>query len=130
MSTVEAGFLRDSPAVGNSLGALVTADPSLQARYEGGKLPKTAQVTTTGDTTVHTPAAGKAIVLYWVSAINDPDATSSPLISIGFSGASTYLYSAYAIAHWEVFQGAVDQSLVVNLDGPGAVAFTMHYQEV
>jgi len=130
MATVVSGFLRDPPAVNSSLGALVTSDPSTQARFEGGKLAKTAQVTVVGDTTVHTPAAGKALALYWVSAINDPDASVSPLISIGFAGAATYLYSAYAIAHFEVFEGVTDQSLIVNLDQAGAVAITLHYREI
>jgi len=101
-----------------------------QNRYGGGKLAATAQVTASGDTTILTPAVGNKLRIFWVSAINDPDETDSPRIRVGFAGAGDYLYSAYALAHWEVFEGATDQALVVNLDQTGSVAVTVHYQEV
>lgn len=128
--TVErAGFLRAAPEGPAATGALVIVDPAVANRYAGDKLAKTAQVTASGETVVHTPAAGKAVRLFWVSAINDPDASASPRIRIGFQGAGDYLYSAYAIAHWEIFEGAANQAVVVDLDQAGAVALTMHYEE-
>lgn len=97
-------------------------------RYAGGKTARTAQVTAVGDTTIHTPAAGKKIRLYWVSALNDPDQTNTPRIILKFG--ATELYRAYAVAHWEVFDGAVDQALVCNLDQAGDVAVTVHLEEI
>lgn len=130
----QSGYLRGDPVAGAQLGPLVidgtVGVASLDLRYAGGKLAKTAQVTLAGDTTVLTPAAGRRIKLYWISAINDPDAAQSPLITIRFAGAATNLYSAYALAHWEVFTGPVDAGLVVNLDQAGDVAVTIHYEEV
>jgi hypothetical protein len=127
-NTVVGGFLRELQADG-SLGPLVTtAETADEARFGGGKLSATAQVTAAGDTTVLTPSAGMALRVYWVSAINDPDASQSPRIIVKFG--STELYRAYAIAHWEIFQGQVDQPLVVNLDQSGDVAVTVHYTQV
>jgi hypothetical protein len=108
----------------------MATEVTIGQRFAGGKLAKTAQVTAAGDTTIHTPAAGKAIRLFWISALNDPDQVQTPRITIKFSGATSNLYAAYAIAHWEIFTGAVNAPLVVNLDQSGDVAITMHYTEV
>jgi len=100
---------------------------NLVARYGGGKQVFTGTVTSSGDTTLITPGSGNAIRLFWVTAINDPDDSSTPLITIKL-GASE-VYRTYALAHWEVFVGAADESLVCNLDGAGDVAVTVHYEE-
>ncbi len=97
-------------------------------RYAGGKTPVTAQVTAAGDTTVYTPAAGKRVRLFWVSAINDPDQSVSPRIIVKFAG-GTELYRAAALAHWEIFEGALNEAVVVNLDQAADVAVTLHLQE-
>lgn len=99
-------------------------------RYSGGKLAKTISTTLVGDTTIHTPAAGKAIRLFWISALNDPDQSVSPKITIKFTGATNNLYATYGLAHWEIFTGPVDTPLLVNLDQAGDVAVTIHYQEI
>jgi hypothetical protein len=101
---------------------------ALEYRYSGGKVPATETVTASGDTTVLTPATGQAIRLFWVSAIADPDAVAPPLITVKLGALECY--RAYAIAHWEVFEGAVDAALVVNLSEAADVAVTVHYQEV
>lgn len=97
-------------------------------RYAGGKLAATAQVTASGDTTLITPATGKALRVFWVSAINNPDQSSTPRMI--FKLGTTEIYRAYALAHWEVFTGTVNQPLVVNLNQGGDVAVTVHYQEI
>lgn len=101
-------------------------------RYSGGKTPVVASVTASGDTTIHDPAAGKAIRLFWITALNDPDDAATPLIKVGFGPAAsidTELYRTYALAHWEVFEGAVDERLIVNLSAAANVAVTVHLQE-
>lgn len=122
----QSGFLRDSPDPGFGLGRLLVSDAR---RFSGGKSAMTAQVTTTGQTVILTPDTGKAITVFWVSALNDPDQAQSPRIRVGFQGASDYLYSSYAIAHWEMFTGNVNQALVVDLDQTGDVAVTVHYTQ-
>ena len=104
------------------------ATSALQSgRYGGGKTPVVATVTASGDTTVHTPAAGKAVRLFWVSAINDPDEAASPLVKVKLG--ATEVYRAFAVAHWEIFEGVVDAPLVINLSGAASVAVTAHVQE-
>lgn len=97
-------------------------------RLGGGKAPITATVASSGDTIIHTPAAGKRIRLYWVSAINDPTALSAPIIRI-LIGATEY-YRVYAVAHWEVFTGDPDEELIVNLSTAGNVQVTAHIEEI
>lgn len=102
-------------------------DITVGNRYSGGKSAKVATITASGNTTVHTPASGNAIRLFWVSAINDPDEATTPLIEIRLG--TTPFYRGYAVAHWEMFEGAVNEALIVNLSGAASVAFTAHYQE-
>lgn len=116
------------------LGALVVTgagDAALEvtqpSRYGGGKTPVTATVTASGDNTILTPGTGNKIQLYWISAINDPDDSTSPLIKIKLGGVE--LYRVYAIAHWEIFTGPTNGALVINLDSTAAVAVTAHYLE-
>lgn len=99
----------------------------LTNRYGGGKIAVCDTVTASGDTSIYTPAAGNAVRLFWVSAINDPDEETTPLIKILLG--ATEVYRAYAVAHWEVFEGAADEALVVNLSGAASVAFTAHIEE-
>lgn len=100
---------------------------SIQSRYKGGLAPVVATVTASGLTIIHTPAAGKAIRLFWVSAISDPDASASPLIRLKIGALECY--RSYGIAHWERFDGAADEPLTVTLDEAGSVAVTAHLEE-
>ena len=124
MAQEQAGFLRGTSVPGFSMGPLVTESE----RYAGGLSAATALLTS-GTTTVITPSAGKAIKVYWVSAINDPDAALSPLITVNLAGVGN-IYNAYAVAHWELFTGSINGVLQVTLDQAGSVAVTVHYKEV
>lgn len=98
----------------------------LTARYGGGKVPVVATVTTVGDTVVHTPAAGKAIRLFWVNAINkDPNNDPTIKILIG----SQEFYRVVAVSHWEPFEGIANATMKVNLSTTASVEFTAHIQE-
>lgn len=108
--------------------ASLATEATMAKRYAGGKTPVVASVTAAGDTTIHTPALGKRIRLYWLSALNDPDAASTPLINVRLGALE--VYRTYAIAHWEVFDGAVDAPLVVNLSEAGSIAVTAHLVEI
>lgn len=100
----------------------------LGGRYSGGKSAVTATATSSGDTTVYTPTAGKKVRLYWISCINDPDSSLTPLVKVKLGSAE--FYRGYAIAHWEVFDGATNAALIVNLDEAGSVSITAHYAEI
>ena len=96
-------------------------------RNLGGKSVFADVVSGVGSSTVITPGAGKAVELYWVYAVTDPDSDNSPLITIKLGNKS--LYATYAIAHWEVFRGAVGESVTVTLSQAASVAVTIHYKE-
>ncbi len=99
----------------------------LTARFGGGKSALTTTVTNSGDTTVLTPDVGKALTVYWVSAIVDPDQATTPLIKVKLG--TTELYRVYVLAHWEPFTGAVNVALVINLQTNSEVSVTIHYTQ-
>lgn len=87
-----------------------------------------ATVTTSGSTTVYTPASGNRIRLRWIYALNDPDLTSSPLIRV-FLGADEK-YRVYALAKRQLTTGPVDGALIVNLSEAASVAVTVLLEEI
>lgn len=87
-----------------------------------------ATVTASGNTTVHTPAAGKRIRLHWMYAINDPSATTPPLIKV-FLGADEK-YRVYALSKRQMATGPMDGALIINLSTAGSVAVTALIEEV
>jgi hypothetical protein len=87
-----------------------------------------ATVTASGNTTVYTPLAGKRIRLRWMYAINDPTATTTPLIKV-FLGASEK-YRVYALSKRQLVIGPVDGALIVNLSAAGSVAVTALLEEI
>lgn len=87
-----------------------------------------ATVTASGNTTVHTPAAGKRIRLHWMYAINDPSAATNPLIKV-FLGADEK-YRVYALSKRQLATGPVNGALILNLSTTGSVAVTALIQEV
>lgn len=99
---------------------------TLDRRFGGSKLAYAAVLTATSDIT---PTSGKAIRLLWVAFIPNPDNSSANLVTVGFVAAATSLYTGYALAHWERFDGAVDQHLRITLANSQPVAVTVHYEE-
>jgi hypothetical protein len=116
------------PTHGAVTGILAEVLEGIAERYGGGKLPVTATITDPGPTPIHTPAPGKRIKLYWVTAVNDPDQPSSPLIMIRIG--DNEVYRNYAISHWEPLVGEPDDPLIVDLATAGSVAVTAHFKEV
>ena len=87
-----------------------------------------ATVTTAGDTTLYTPQSGKRVRMRWCYAINDPSATTSPLIKVFLGG--TEVYRVYAISKRQLVLGPVDGVLKINLSATGSVAVTVLLEEV
>jgi hypothetical protein len=87
-----------------------------------------ATVTASGDTTIHTPAAGMAIRLRWIYAINDPASTNPPLIKVRLGG--TEVYRVWALSKRQLVLGAVDAPLIINLSTTGTVAVTAILEEI
>lgn len=86
-----------------------------------------ATVTAAGNTTIHTPAAGKAIRLVWIYAINDPTATTPTLIKVSLG--ATELYRVWALSKRQLSTGVINAPLVINLSAAGAVAVTAILEE-
>ena len=96
----------------------------LDYRFSGGKTAFASTVTAAGNTTLITPATGNRIQLYWLSFLPSSDNANANLVKIGFGTTTvlTELYRAYAMAHWELFTGAVNQSVIINTVSAEAVA--------
>lgn len=114
-------------SIPNVAGTVSVLSQDLDYRYSGGKTARTQLVAAAGDTTLVTPAAGKAIRLFWVSFVPSPDNQAANLFQVRIGSSAKYL--GYAVAHWEVFDGAADESLIVNAATSAPVAVTVHYQE-
>lgn len=84
-------------------------------------------ITSSGSTTVYTPASERRIRLHWTYAISDPDGSSNPLIQV-FIGANEK-FRAYAISKRQVVTGEVDESLSITLSKAGSVAVTFLIEE-
>lgn len=87
-----------------------------------------ATVTAAGSTTLYTPASGKRVRLHWTYAINDPSASTNPLIKI-FLGVEEK-FRVYALSKRQMVTGPKDGSLIVNLSATGSVAVTALLEEV
>lgn len=90
---------------------------------------KPLYVTAAGDTTVLTPAPGKAIWVRKTQAVNRPTSPDAPLIGFRF-GTRAEFWSNFVIMTRQLFKGAVNEPLIVNLDTVGQVAITVAYEEV
>lgn len=96
-------------------------------RYSAGKLSHAELIQAAGDTALVTPASGTRIRLVWASVIPSSDNSNANLAKLRF-GSNDPIYVAYAMAHWEVMDGAVDEVLYINLASAEPVAVTVHYK--
>ena len=86
-----------------------------------------ATVTSSGDTTIYSPASGKRLRLRWIYAVNDPGSSASPLIKI-FLGAEEK-FRVYVISKRQWVTGPVDGSLIIDLSEAAEVAVTALIEE-
>lgn len=132
-STLGTGIATSANQVtGNT--SLTNIESDTDFRFGGGKSAYVVTISASGNTTLITPAAGNRIRLFWIAFVPNSDNGNANLIKLGFgtTGGSiaTELYRGYALAHWEVFTGTANQSVIVNATTAEPVAFTIHYQEV
>ena len=122
-----------NPTPGTDVSGLATEETiatiadALSNRWGGGKTAVPFTVTTLGDNTIHTPASGKAIRLFSMTAITDPDQTTTPLIRVLFD--ATEVSRGYVISGWEIREGAADEPLVINLSEASSVSGTAYIKE-
>lgn len=122
MSTIDIQFAQGAPNADQTL-AWPVAD-SGEREYTH----VCTTVTASGDTTIYTPASGKAIRVHWVYAINDPTASTPILIKIKLG--TTEKFRVYALSKRQLMTGAVNAALIINLSTSGSVAVTAILEEV
>lgn len=75
------------------------------------------------------PLPGGRLRVVWVAFAPQPDAELLAPFTVQFAGAAEPLYLNYALAHWQVFEGDVDQALEFIPGNTVPVAVTVHYQD-
>lgn len=90
---------------------------------------------TTGDNTIHTPAAGKKIRLYWLgmSSSQDNAAENLVIVKFGAAGAARYRWrmgNPGAFSKWEPLDGAVDEVLILNLANTNGIDWNITLEEI
>lgn len=110
--------------------SLNTVTTDLDYRFSGGKTSYAAVLSASGDHTVITPTAGKRIQIYWIAFVPNSDNTISNLVTVKLSVSAINMYIGYALAHWELFTGAINEAVTINLTNTQPVAFTIHYKEI
>lgn len=93
-----------------------------------------------GNNTIHTPAADKAIRLYYVclSADGANTADTTSIVKFAAGGATLYKHSLKAGSMWarnigagrHYIQGAADAALIVNLSAAQTVNVSIEFDEV
>lgn len=109
------------------------SESTLAARFgvvSGG--PST--VSALGDTTVYTPGAGMRVRLKWVGLSSPSTNTAPTTATVKWSGASGEIYrwsmgAPGAFAHGSVREGAVNESLIVNLSAAQSVFVNLDVEE-
>lgn len=105
----------------------IAKEATLARRFGGSKLAYSGLLTADHDITPSAPT--KSIRLLWVAFVPNPDNSGANLVTVGFEGASTPVYTGYALAHWEMFDGAPGVPLQISLANNQPVAVTVHYEE-
>jgi len=103
-------------------------------RYASGKTAKAVTVSSAGDTTVVTPTSGKAIRLLWLGLSTSENAGGETLVRPRF-GDNDPIYSWWmgspgAFQHWQVYEGADDEPLIVALSDAIDVEVNLTYEEI
>ena len=111
-------------------GNLVTTDIEIDVRDSGEReyIHVPVKVTAAGSTTIHTPAAGKAVRLRYIYAIANPLAVVPPEIKVSLGSEDIFL--GYAVAKRQVKTGGVDEPLVIHLSTAETVLVTAILEEV
>jgi hypothetical protein len=110
-------------------------DATLLRRY-GDHVTKAGLVNTTGDNTLHTPAAGKRIRLYWIALSTSQDNTAENLIQVKLTDADGTVKYRWRMGNPGAFvggrtiEGNVDEPLILNLATTDGVDWNVDLEEV
>lgn len=113
-------------------GAISSSAFGVSQRFAGGKTTESKVIETNGENVLVTPAAGKAITLYWIALVT-PEANTEEVKAEVKLGAlvpyTWYLGKPGAFMHWEPVVGAVNATLVVKLSAGQKVACSYTFTE-
>jgi hypothetical protein len=109
-------------------------DATLLRRY-GTHTTKAGLANTTGDNTLHTPATGKKIRLYWLALSTSQDNAAENLVRVKFGAAGSDVYrwrmgNPGAFSGSRTVEGAVDTALILNLANVQPVDWNVDLEEV
>jgi hypothetical protein len=110
-------------------------DATLLRRY-GDHVTKAGFANTPGDNTLHTPAAGKRIRLYWIALSSSQDNAAENLIQVKLTDADgTVKYrwrmgNPGAFAGSRTIDGNADELLVLNLANTNGIDWNVDLEEV
>lgn len=120
-------------------GGSITVDGSLTITPDTYSA-KAGTAFSSGDTTIHTPAAGKAIRLHYISinadGANSTDCTT--ILKFAAGGSSIYKLCLKAGAMWarnigagrRYIQGGINEALIINLSAAQNIHYSIEYEEI
>jgi hypothetical protein len=110
-------------------------DATLLRRY-GDHVTKAGVVSSTGDNTLHTPAAGNRIRLYWIGLSTSQDNVAENLIQVKLTDADGTVKYRWRMGNPGAFvggrtiEGNVDEPLILNLATTDPVDWNIDLEEV
>lgn len=111
-------------------GGVSQPNVALTRRFGGGKTTEAKVVE--ANTTLATPATGKAITLYWVGVVAPEGNTGEVKVTVKLGSLEPYIWflgKQGSFAHWEPVKGAVNAALTVELSAAQKVAVNFTYTE-
>lgn len=118
----------------DALRGLVATEATVARKFAlGTKTTRGSRVSTSGDSNLIVPAAGKKVRLIWLGMSSSENNGAEALVLVKFGANVVYRWNMGtpgAFSHWEVVEGAVDQALVVNLSAAQPIDFNYTWEEV
>lgn len=108
------------------------AQKGLTNRFAGEKTTEATVAETSGNTTLHSPAASEQLTLFWIWLFSSEENTGEVLATVKLGTKEpykTYLGHPGAFAHWEPITGEAGDKLILNLSGAQKVAVSFTYSE-
>lgn len=106
-------------------------DPNIRKRF-GVSSGSAQTVSSSGDTTVYTPASGRHIRLKWIGLSSPSSNSASVLVTVKIGSITLYIWdmgAPGAFAHGTVREGAVNEVLKVNLSDAQTVRVNFDLEE-
>lgn len=135
MSGIGVSNVSGEVEVKNDSGSEVPVTGTFAKRFAPGVRTTVAStISTTGDNTIVTPAAGMRLRVTWLGLSSSQDNAAEVLAIVKFAAAGAAKYRWYmgnpgAFSHWEAIEGGANEALIVNLSGAQAVQVNVTYEE-